>query len=81
MLPGSHSSILVIHRRFYASLESYESLAGLLVSDSPDGVSVSQGLGLSVHRLSHLFHRVLLPVATIPIEPPSANPPPLALHA
>lgn len=59
---------------------AYESLAGLPVSGSPDGV----GMGItpvSVHRMSSLFQWGSLPMATITIEPASASPLPLVLHA
>jgi hypothetical protein len=46
------------------SLGVYESLAGLRVSPSPDGVGVGP-LSFSVHRMSSLFQRGSLPVATI----------------
>ena len=60
---------------------AYESLAGFSVSRSPDGVGVGH-LPLSVHRMSSLFQRGSLPVATIVlIEPASASTPPSALHA
>ena len=62
-------------------LGAYESLAGLLVSHSPDGVGIGP-LSRSVHRMSSLFQQGSLPVATIVlIEPASASPLPLALHA
>ena len=44
-------SILVLHN--ISVLEAYESLAGLLVSDSPDGVSLTQ-MSFSFRRLSIL---------------------------
>lgn len=63
------------------SLGAYESLAGFSVSRSPDGVGVGR-LPLSVHRMSSLFQRGSLPVATIVlIEPASASTLPSALHA
>jgi hypothetical protein len=48
----------------YNSLGAYESLAGLRVSPSPDGVGIGP-LSISVHRMSSLFQRGSLPVATI----------------
>ena len=45
-------SILVLHH--ISALGAYESLAGLLVSDSPDGVSLVNDPDLSFRRLSIL---------------------------